>query len=126
MLEPSVIRFYESTGVLPEPSRLDSGYRDYTKAEIELMRFVRGLRSLDLPLDDIKEIVRLRVAGEAPCRPVREAIEREAVAVDGRIEELVRLRGELRSLQQRMDTTTDDWPDSCVCHIIEEPTQGAS
>jgi DNA-binding transcriptional MerR regulator len=121
-MEPSAIRFYESAGVLPAPTRSEAGYRVYGETEIELMRFVRRLRALELPLDDIREIVRLRVSGEAPCQPVRDAIAREAHAVDDRIEELTRLRTELRSLQKRMHSIVDEWPDSCVCHVIEGAT----
>lgn len=120
MLEASAIRFYESSGVLPTPDRSDAGYRVYNETDIELMRFVRRLRALELPLDDIREIVQLRTSGEAPCQPVRDAITREAEAVDDRIAELTRLRTELRSLQKRMDSIVDQWPQSCVCHVIEE------
>lgn len=122
-IEPSAIRFYESAGVLPEPARTHSGYRAYTETDVELMRFVRRLRALELPLDDVREIVRLRVSGEAPCQPVRQAIAREANAVDDRISELIRLRSELGSLQERMQTVVDEWPNSCVCHVIEETTE---
>ena len=120
-MEPSAIRFYESAGVLPAPTRSEAGYRVYHETDIELMRFVRRLRALQLPLDDIREIVRLRVSGEAPCQPVRDAIAREAEAVDDRIAELTRLRTELRSLQRRMDLIVDEWPEACVCHVIENP-----
>lgn len=120
LLEASAIRFYESAGVLPEPARSDAGYRVYDEPAVELMRFVRRLRALELPLDDIREIVQMRTSGEAPCRPVRDAIARESEAVDDRIAELNRLRTELRSLQQRMDATVDQWPQACVCHVIEE------
>lgn len=119
-LEASAIRFYESVGVLPHPARSPAGYRVYDDADVELMRFVRRLRALELPLDDVREIAQLRISGEAPCRPVRDAITREAVAVDDRIDELMRLRTELRSLQRRMDAVVDQWPQSCVCHVIEE------
>ena len=121
-LEASAIRFYESCGVLPAPARSNAGYRDYDQSDVDLMRFVRRLRALELPLDDIREIVRLRTSGQAPCQPVRDAITREAEAVDDRIAELARLRSELRALQERMESIVDHWPESCVCHVIEEAT----
>ncbi len=121
-LEASTIRFYESAGVLPAPARNSAGYREYDDVDVELMRFVRRLRALQLPLDDIREVVRLRVSGDAPCQPVRDAITREAHAVDQRIADLTRLRAELRSLQERMDATVDEWPTSCVCHVIDQTT----
>lgn len=120
-LEPSSIRFYEKSGVLPGPPRTASGYRDYNQEDVELLRFVRRLRILELPLDDIKEIVGLQTAGEAPCRPVRAAIAREATAIDARIGELERLRNELKRLNDEASRVTDDWPRTCVCHVLESP-----
>jgi DNA-binding transcriptional MerR regulator len=119
-LEASAIRFYEGSRVLPAPARSDAGYRDYDETDVELMRFVRRVRALEIPLDGVREIVRLRTAGEAPCRPVRDDINRGAEAVDHRIAELTRLRAELGSLKERMDSLVDQWPQSCLCHVIEQ------
>jgi len=113
-LEPSSIRFYEKAAVLPHAERDSSGYREYEEDDIELLRFVRRLRTLELPLDDVREIVELRGAGEAPCRPAR-----ELTAIDARITELERLRGELNRLSEAASDVVDDWPRECVCHVIE-------
>jgi hypothetical protein len=53
---------------------------------------------------------------------VRTAIAREAVAIDRRIEDLRQLRDELSRLQNAANQITDDWPTSCVCHILEPAT----
>ncbi len=120
-VDTPTIRFYESVGLLPEPRRRPSGYRDYDESDVERLRFVRQARSLDLPLDDVTEILALRERGEAPCSYVREVIAREAVAIDERIAELNRLRAELRGLQQRAEDLRDDWTTGeCICHIIED------
>ena len=120
-VDTPTIRFYESVGLLPEPARLPSGYRDYDQSDVERLRFVRQARSLDLPLDDIAQILALRERGEAPCAFVRGVIAREAAAINQRIEELERLRAELRRLQQRADDLQDDWPTGeCVCHLIDD------
>lgn len=121
-LEPSAIRFYEQAGVLPVPARTPSGYREYTQEDVDLLGFVRRLRGLQLPLDDIRQIVSLRTAGEAPCRPVRDAIDREAAAIDARIEDLRHTRAELERLRSAASRLDDDWPTSCVCHVIETTT----
>jgi DNA-binding transcriptional MerR regulator len=118
-LETSAIRFYEADGVVPAPERTDAGYRDYSKSDVELLRFVRRLRSLELPLDDVREIVALRTAGQAPCATVRVALAREAGAIDRRIEDLRRLRRELSDLQASAAEFTDDWPSTCVCHVLD-------
>lgn len=119
-LEPSAIRFYESVGVLPEPLRTDAGYRDYSSDDVELLSFVRRLRSLELPLDDVGEIVGLRTRGEAPCQAVRKAIEREVTAIEARMEDLRRISEDLARLQKSAAELVDEWPRSCVCHVIEQ------
>lgn len=121
-LESTAIRYYESEGVLPAPARTASGYRSYTDEDVDLLRFVHRLRALELPLADIRSIVRLRTAGEAPCTAVRDALAREAAAIDHRIAELQRLRTELGELRAAADRMTDEWPASCVCHVLAPPT----
>lgn len=117
-LDVSTIRFYEEQGVLPAPARTEAGYRDYRESDLDLMRFVRRLRTLELPLDDITEIVALRTAGQAPCIVVRDALAREAATIGDRISQLRKLGQELRRLQHEADQIRDDWPTSCVCHVV--------
>lgn len=121
-LEASAIRFYEAQGIVPVPRRTGAGYRDYSADDLELLRFVQRLRSLELPLDDVREIVGLRAVGRAPCATVRTALAREAAAIDQRIEDLRRLRDELARLRTAADQIDDDWPTSCVCHALEPAT----
>jgi len=118
-LEPSAIRSYESAGVLPEPARRPSGYRDYFDSDVKTLRLVHRLRALEFPLGDIGGTVSMAVRGEAPCRSVREAIDREAAAINNRIGDLRRLRGELAELQDAFADVVDDWPSSCVCHVLD-------
>ena len=119
-VESSAIRFYEGSGVLPEPERTDSGYRVYRDDQVDLIRFVKRARSLGIPLDDVRQIVDLRTRGQAPCDVVRTVIRREAADIETRITELQGLRQELLRLQALAEEVTDDWPaGSCVCHIVE-------
>ena len=118
-LEASAIRFYETQGIVPVPNRTGAGYRDYSTDEVELLRFVRRLRSLELPLDDVREIVGLRVDDQTPCASVRTALARETAAIDQQIEDLHRLRDELRRLQMAAEQIADEWPTTCVCHVLQ-------
>jgi DNA-binding transcriptional MerR regulator len=119
-VDTPTVRFYESVGLLPEPARRPSGYREYDQSDIERLRFVRQARSLELPLDDIREIVALREEGEAPCPYVREVIAREAEAIEERIGQLVTLRAELLRLHQLAAELPDNPPsETGVCHILE-------
>ena len=126
-VDTPTIRFYESVGLLPEPARRQSGYRDYDQSDVERLRFVRLARSLELPLDDIREVLALRDRGEVPCRYVREVITREAEAIEERIGKLVTLRVELLRLLQLATEGPETPPgETPVCHILEHANVEAS
>ncbi|VAW05773.1 Cu(I)-responsive transcriptional regulator [hydrothermal vent metagenome] len=120
-LGATAIRFYEKEGVVPMPGRTEAGYRDYTDADVSVLRFVRRARSLEIPLGDVREIVEMRASGQVPCDVVRTVIAREAAAIDARIEELRMLRDELTQLNEIALAVADIQPNAnCVCHIIDD------
>ncbi|MCI0395248.1 MAG: heavy metal-responsive transcriptional regulator [Chloroflexi bacterium] len=121
-LPDKTIRYYESIGLLPSPNRQPNGYRDYSEADVERVKFVAGARHLDFSLDDIAEILALRDRREAPCRVVLELLEQKADEVNQRIAELQRLEAELRQLRALGLTFPTDDVDgkACVCHLITQ------
>jgi DNA-binding transcriptional MerR regulator len=93
-VETSTIRYYESVGLLPEPSRTPSGYRDYDDGDIDRLSFIRSARDLGLGLDAIGDIIDFRDRGQTPCGHVVGLLADERRAIDHRIAELVEtLRG---------------------------------
>ncbi len=123
-LRASAIRYYEAQGIVPRPTRTPEGYRDYTEEDVDLLRFVRQLRSLELSLGDIREIVSMCSSGVAPCDLLRQAIVREISAMDRRIEELRRARENLVVLRTEAEGVEDDWPLHCICHLVDPPSPG--
>lgn len=93
------IRFYESTGLLPAPSRAPSGYRLYQEADAERLVFIKTAQRVGLSLAEIREIIALRDRGEVPCDYVAEILRRQVTDLDTRIRELRALRNELKQLQ---------------------------
>ncbi len=120
-VETSTIRFYESKGLLPEPSRTHSGYRDYDAGDVARLAFIRGARGLGLGLDAIGDILAFRDRAEAPCGHVVDILETQRQAIDGRIAELEQTRDELDRLVGLAATLPPmDPEDICVCHIIDK------
>lgn len=121
-LQEKTIRFYEESGVLPPPNRMPNGYRDYGEADVERVRFVAGLRRLDLSLNDIGEILAMRDRHESPCRVVLDSLSAKAEEIAQRIEELSRLERDLRQLYSLGLTFPTDDVDgkNCVCHLVSE------
>ena len=118
-LKASAIRYYEAHGIVPPPVRTPGGYRSYNNDDVDLLRFVHRLRSLKLPLYDIREVVTLRTSGGAPCDAVREAVAREVSVIDRKIEDLHRIRDDLARLQIEASRIDDDWPVHCVCSLVD-------
>ena len=54
-----MVRHYEGLGLLPDVARTESGYRQYTEADIHTLRFVKRSRDLGFSMDEIAELVGL-------------------------------------------------------------------
>jgi MerR family copper efflux transcriptional regulator len=54
-----MIRYYESLGLLGKVKRTDSGYRQYSSAEVHVLRFIKRARDLGFSMADIAELVSL-------------------------------------------------------------------
>jgi len=95
------IRYYEREGLLPAASRSDANYRLYGRDHLERLQFIRHCRSLDMALDEIRELLRFRDAPDQSCGEVNALLDRHIGHVADRIaqlQELQRQLGELRSL----------------------------
>ena len=84
------IRFYEEKGLLT-PQRQPNGYRDYSAADVETLRRVRLLRSLDISIDNIRALQ----SGERTLEAVLAERERHWNDAKGRA-------GDAEALCQRM------------------------
>jgi DNA-binding transcriptional MerR regulator len=61
VLSIKTIRYYESRGLLEQPSRTEGGYRLYGPEEVARLRFVQRAKLLGLTLEEIRELVELAV-----------------------------------------------------------------
>ena len=59
-VEVDTNRYYEKQGLLPEPARQDNGYRDYASTHLERLAFIRHCRALEMPLADIRRLLKER------------------------------------------------------------------
>jgi len=127
-LSTKTIRYYESIGILPSPDRTPNGYRDYSERDLERARFVAGIRSLDLSLDEIKELLAMRDRREAPCRTLLDLIEQKADQIEERIQLLKQMEIDLRKLHKMgLTFPTDDIDGkNCICHLVTEHSNVSS
>lgn len=89
------IRYYERKGIL-EPTRGENGYRYYSDQSIWRMNVIRELRSLDFPVERIRDYFQDRTPQST------EQLLREELALIGeRLEQLEALE---QSVRQQLDT----------------------
>ena len=127
-LPTKTIRYYESIGVLSAPRRAANGYRDYREQHLARARFVAGARSLNLSLDEIKEILAMRDRREAPCRTLLNLIEQKANQIEERIRLLKQMETDLRQLHALGLTFPTDDVDgkNCICHLVSEQSSASA
>ncbi len=65
------IRFYERRGLIDEPPRRDSGYRQYSEDVIARLEFIKRAKELGFSLKEINELFSLRVDHDTSCGDVR-------------------------------------------------------
>jgi len=86
------LRFYEESGLLPAAKRSNNGYRDYNQDSVTRLEFIRRGRAAGLALAQIREILAIREAGEAPCTHVHDMLAGRLADIDNQITELMALR----------------------------------
>ncbi len=95
------IRFYEREGLIPSAQRSDNNYRMYTAAHAERLAFIRHCRNLDMALDEIRSLLRLRDAPPEDCGEVNHLLDEHIGHVAKRIRELRALEKDLKALRAR-------------------------
>jgi len=115
-LRPSAIRFYESNGILPRPTRLPNGYRSYGESMVAILRFIRRAERLGIKLSDVKRLLELVRDGRQPCCEVKDLARRYVQEIDIKLRELQGLRAELQALQRNRTSTKGS---EVICPLIE-------
>jgi DNA-binding transcriptional MerR regulator len=115
----SAIRFYEEAGLLPEPERTSSGYREYALDILERLGFIRAGQAVGLTLVELRDVLAIRDRGEAPCTHVATLISTRLDEIDQRLRDLRKLRKDLTALAEtaaRFDPA--ECPPESVCRIL--------
>lgn len=95
------LRFYEQLGLLPEPDRTASGYRDYQPQLADRIGFIRAAQACGLTLAQVGEILALRDEGRSPCGHVFELVDQRLDEIDTALTRLLNAREELHALRER-------------------------
>jgi Hg(II)-responsive transcriptional regulator len=114
------LRYYERRGLMPTVERRRSGYREYDPTAVDQVRFIKHAQTLGFTLEEIGELLALRVGAGSACAQVEARAEAAMARIDEKVRQLTRMRavlGDLATACQRQDLTGD-----CpILHALEEP-----
>jgi Hg(II)-responsive transcriptional regulator len=92
------IRYYERRGLFPTPRRTPAGYRQYADDAVARLRFIKHAQDLGFSLNEIEELLGLRVRHGAACDAVERKTRKKIEVVQQRIRQLERLKRTLERL----------------------------
>jgi Cd(II)/Pb(II)-responsive transcriptional regulator len=95
------IRYYEKSGLLPEPARTSSGYREYQPEHQERLQFIRHCRSLQIGLPEIRSLLEVKSNPSAGCQSVDELLDHHIGRVQFQMDALRMLEQQLISLRSQ-------------------------
>lgn len=93
------IRYYEREALLPQPGRTEGNYRVYGPEHVERLSFIRYCRSLDMALDEIRALLRMKDSPPQDCSDINALVDEHIKHVAVRIKELKSLQKQLVDLR---------------------------
>ena len=93
------IRFYEAEGLLMPRRNSENGYRDYGEAEVAVLRRIKLMRKLGVPLEEIRKM-------QSGVHTVGDGMRRHLVTLERdreNLEQAIRLCGGLTDCLQRLE-----------------------
>ncbi len=92
------LRYYERRRLIPDPPRTDSGYRQYTRDDITRIMFIKHAQNIGFTLEEVSELLDLRVDRDTACDEVRIRTEVKIVEIEGKIRALEKMKEVLSTM----------------------------
>ncbi|MBI5212239.1 MAG: MerR family transcriptional regulator [Nitrospirae bacterium] len=92
------IRYYEKQGLIPKPSRRESGYRQYSEDSVKRILFIKRAKKLGFSLKEISELLSLRLGSSTTCGDVKKRADIKIAEIGGKIQTLQRMKAALAKL----------------------------
>lgn len=115
------IRYYEREGLLPAPPRTEGNFRIYDVPHLERLQFIRHCRGLDMSLDEVRLLLRVKDDPCDGCGDVDALLDAHIGHVSRRIKELRLLERQLKTLRQQCGSLRP----AAECGILSGLTEAA-
>jgi MerR family transcriptional regulator, mercuric resistance operon regulatory protein len=107
------VRYYQRSGLVPEPPRPAGSVRRYSEETVARLRFIKRAQELGFTLAEIRRL--LALGDPQSCAQARALAAEKLSLVRARIADLDRMRAVLESLVERCDAVRG----KVACPIIQ-------
>jgi len=106
------IRYYEREGLLAEPQRRPSGYRQYDESVVARLQFIRRTKELGFTLAEIKDFLSLWFDANTRCEHIRQRAEKKITDIEEKIRTLQKMKRSLKKVIGECESknSVDDCP----------------
>lgn len=111
------LRLYEASGLIAPATRTPAGYRVFGAEPVPLVSFIVKARRAGFTVAEVRDIVRIRRSGRAPCTHVRALIDTKLTNLDRALADPKAARDELAAMRKSWRTLTTR--KAAVCPHIE-------
>ena len=108
------IRHYERLGLLGKAPRSGGGYRLFPPSAVDRVQLIQRAVRVGFSLRQLGTFLRVRQAGGAPCRSVRDAASQMLEALDRQLADLTATRTAIQAM-------LDDWNDRLAHTPANQP-----
>lgn len=114
-VKKETVRYYERRGLIPEPKRTESGYRQYSQDAVSRIMFIKRAQELGFSLKEISELLSLRVDKHTTCGDFKNIAEVKISEVAEKIRSLNQIK---KALTKLVALCSGEGPTS-ECPIVE-------
>lgn len=119
-LNPKIIRYYESIELIGATRRSDSGYRDFSERDVQILRFIKRSRELGFSIDRIRALLSLWDDKSRQSAEVKALAAQYIAEVDLDIARMQAIRKQLQQLAEACHG--DDRPDCPIIDVLAGAT----
>lgn len=94
-LTVKTIRFYCDQGLIEPVGRSEGGYRLFDQRIVDELGLIRTLKTLEVSLPEMRQILAVRRAGHCNCSSVKNSVLSRIAMIERRISELQAMEHEL-------------------------------
>src|SRR5690348_13448396 len=91
------VRYYERKGLLKEPQRKPSGYRQYDDETIRILQFILRAKEFGFTLKEIQNLISTWFEPSSTSTEIRQRAKEKVSEIDGKIAVLQQMRQALQS-----------------------------